>query len=280
MAAELENFRAVAEHLYVTQPAITLQMKQLEKELDGKLFSRDGRNIVLTEFGRLFYKQAKEIITHYEKSLEIMNSFKQGYHKTMRLAISPMFADTILPRVLREYTRRFPHVELSIQVVESAKIAALVENRTVDIGLSCMPGSSSVQSVMFYEEAVSLVCKHDGYDAESGPIIDAEKLLEQHIIFTDNHPTYWPPLKEQLKKKIQPLKMMRVNQTHATKRFVMEGIGVSFLPRSIINRELLEGHLLEVPTPFTEELTAGMYVVYKYDHQMESEFVDFIVKYH
>lgn len=71
---------------------------------------------------------------------------------------------------------------------------------------------------------------------------------------------------------------MRVNRTHATKRVVMEVIGVSFLPRSIINRELLEGH--QASTTLIEEPTAGLCVVYKYDHEMESEFVDFIVRYH
>ena len=276
----MENFRAVAERLYVTQPAITLQMKQLEKELEGKLFSRDGRNIALTEFGRLFFKEAKEMISRYNESMETIKRYKQGYHQTIRIALSPMFADTILPSILREYTKRFPRVELSIQVIESVDISRLIENGEVDIGLSCIPGSTHVKSVMFHEEVVSLVCKHDGYDAESGPMIDATELLEQNILFTDNHPAYWSSLKEQLKKKMPTLKMMTVNQTHATKRFVMEGIGVSFLPKSIINRELLEGHLLEVPISFVEEPTASMYVIYKYHHQMESEFVSFIKNYH
>lgn len=280
LAAEHENFRVVAEKLYVTQPAITLQMKQLERELGGKLFIKDGRNITLTAFGRLCYRQAKEIIAQYDKSIATINRYKQGYNQTIRIAISPMFTDTILPGILREYTTHFPHVELSIRVLESVEIAELIERGEVDIGLSCMPGPSSVMSVMFHKESVSLVCKHDGYDAESGPIIDAKNLLEENILFTDNHPTYWSSLKAQLKKEIPTLKLMKVNQTYATKRFVLEGIGVSFLPKSIISREKMEGHLLEVPISFIREPTAGMYFIYKYEHQLESDFVQFVSKYH
>ncbi|SHF54772.1 LysR family transcriptional regulator [Ornithinibacillus halophilus] len=63
LAAEHENFRVVAEKLYVTQPAISTKIKLLEKELGDKLFIKEGRNVVLTEFGRFFYEEAKSILT-------------------------------------------------------------------------------------------------------------------------------------------------------------------------------------------------------------------------
>ncbi|PAV29430.1 hypothetical protein CIL05_11220 [Virgibacillus profundi] len=280
MAAEYENFRIVAEKLFVSQPAITFQIKQLEKELGVKLFSKIGRNIYLTEFGRLFYQEAKQMISQYDKSIETVNQYKQGYNKTIRIAISPMYADTILPSILHKYTKHFPDVELSIQVLESAEISPLIKNGEFDIGLSCLPGLTNVKTVKFHTEPVSLVCKHDGYDAESGPIIDALELLENNIVFSDNHPAYWDSLKELLKYKLPSLKFMKVNQTYATKRFVLEGIGVSFLPKSIINRELLEGRLMEVSVPFIEIPTASMYIIYKFEHQLESDFVSFISNYH
>ncbi|WP_099158286.1 LysR family transcriptional regulator [Virgibacillus ndiopensis] len=280
LAAEYENFRMVAEKLYITQPAVTFQIRQLEKELGDKLFVKNGRHIRLTEFGRLFHKEAKEIMAQYEKSLTQLNRYQQGFHKTIRIAISPLMAETILPSILARYTKKFPNVELSIQVLESNKISNAVENGEVDIGLSSLSGFSTVKSLKFHEEPVSLVCSHDGYDSETGPIIDAHNLLERNIIFTDNHPTYWGTIKEQLKTSLLTYKLMKVNQSHITKRFVLEGIGVSFLPKSIINREILEGSLLEVPVPFLTLPTASMYILYKYKHQLESDFVKFISNYH
>ncbi|MGY0691709.1 LysR family transcriptional regulator [Virgibacillus sp. FSP13] len=280
LAAECENFRLVAEKLFITQPAVTFHIKQLEKELGNKLFVKNGRNIILTELGRLFYFEAKEIIAQYNKSINTINRFQQGYYKTIRIAISALMADTIMPSILRQYTEQYPHVELSIQVLESEQISYVVDSGEIDIGLSCLPGLSTINSVKFYEESVSLVCSHDGYDAESGPIIDAQELLEGQIIFTDNHPAYWGSIKEQLKTSMSTYKLMKVNQAHITKRFVLEGIGISFLPKSIINREMLEGRLLEVPVPFMNLPTASMYIVYKYDHQLESDFVKFISNFH
>ncbi|WP_404452775.1 LysR family transcriptional regulator [Virgibacillus necropolis] len=280
LAAEHENFRVVAEKMDITQPAVTFQIRQLEKELGDKLFIKNGRNIALSELGRLFYLEAKELVAQYEKSIKKVIRYQQGYHKTIRIAISPLLADTILPSILREYTRNYPSVEMSIQVLESNQISTVIEKGEVDIGLSCLKGSSMINSTKFHEESVSLVCSHDGYDSESGPIIDAQELLENKIIFSDNHPVYWNEFKEQLKVKLTSYKFMRVNQSHITKRFVLEGIGVSFLPKSIINRELIEGRLLEVPVPFLKLPQASMYILYKYEHQIENDFVKFVSNYH
>ncbi|MFS0672609.1 LysR family transcriptional regulator [Ornithinibacillus sp. 179-J 7C1 HS] len=279
LAAEYENYREVAEKLYVTQPAVTFQIKQLEKELSGKLFVKDGRNIVLTEFGRLFYQEACKMISQYEASIQRLNQFKQGFHKLVRVAISPLLADTILPSILHKYMRENPTVELMIQVMESNEISSCIESGEADLGLSCLPGNR-LKSVLFHEEEVSLVIRHDGYDAESGPILDAKEILENNILFTDNHPFYWLELKEQLKLKIPSLKTMKVNQSYITKRFIAEGMGVSFLPKSSINKELMEGRLLEVPIDFIHIPKASMYFIYKNEFQLDSNLIPFISSFH
>ncbi|MUK90702.1 LysR family transcriptional regulator [Ornithinibacillus sp. L9] len=276
MAAEHENFRIVSEKMYVTQPAITFQIKQLEKELGEKLFVKKGRNVYLTEFGRVYYDEAKAIISQYNNSLEVVNRFKQGFHKTIRLAISPLLAETVLPTVIHKYIQANPHVELSITVKESIDIPHLLQSGEIDLGLSCMPGISNLTTIKFHEESISLICRHDGYDSESGPIIDAKEILEENILFTDNHPVYWDEIKKQLNESIPILRLMKVNQSYITKRFVLEGIGVSILPRSIIQRELMEGRLLEVPVDFIRMPQASMYLIYKHEHLVDHEFIDFI----
>ncbi|MEN2766241.1 LysR family transcriptional regulator [Ornithinibacillus xuwenensis] len=280
LAAEHENYREVAERLFITQPAVTFQIRQLEKDLGGKLFMKDGRNIVLTEFGRLFYQECVEIVSQFDKSIHRMNQFKQGFHKLLRVGISPLFADTILPTIIHRYIEGNPNVEITIKIMESSEISQHIEKGIIDIGLSCLPGSSLVETIQFHEEDVSFVTRHDGYDSESGPVLDAMNLLENNLLFTDNHPVYWNSLTEQLSAKIPSLRTMQVNQSYITKRFVLEGIGVSFLPKSIITRELMEGRLLEVPIDFMTVPTASMYLVYKNKQQLDSEFASYIMNFH
>ncbi|GGA61901.1 LysR family transcriptional regulator [Ornithinibacillus halotolerans] len=280
LAAKLENYREVAEKLYMTQPAITFQMKQLEKELGGQLFIKEGRNIVLSDFGRMFYEEALDLLSQYEKSVHRMNQYKQGFHQHIRIAMSPFLADTILPSIFNRYMKANPTVELSIQVMESHEISACIEKGNADLGLSCLPGSSLVQTTIFHEEEVILVVRHDGYDAESGPILDASEIIENNIIFTDNHPFYWNDLSEQLKHMFPTVRTMKVNQSYVTKRFILEGMGVSFLPRSSVNKELAEGRLLEVPTPAIHIPRANMYFVYKNNKHVEMDLIPFIASFH
>lgn len=280
LTAEHENYREVAEILYLTQPAISFQIKQLEKELGSPLFVKDGRNIVLTEFGRMFYYEALEIMSQIEKSVHRMNQFKQGFHKLLRIAISPMLADTILPTILHKYMNANPNVEFTIQVMESMEISQQIESGNVDFGLSCLPGSIHIRTIQFHEEDVSFIIRHDGYDSESAPVLDATEILEQQIVFTDNHPYYWVDLKEKLTMEFPSLRMMKVNQSYITKRFVLEGMGVSFLPKSAINKELLEGRLLEVPIDFIEIPKARMYFLYKNGRNLDLELMNFISNFH
>jgi LysR family transcriptional repressor of citA len=73
--------------------------------------------------------------------------------------------------------------------------------------------------------------------------------------------------------------MMKVSQVHITKRFISEGLGVSFLPVSTVRRELLEGSLLEVDCHSITLPDASTYALMKYEHSRQKEFVAFISKF-
>ncbi|WP_181348504.1 LysR family transcriptional regulator [Thalassobacillus sp. CUG 92003] len=281
LAAESENYRMVAEQLFVTQPTVTFQIRQIEEELGQPLFERTGRNIALSEFGRKFYPEAIAILSHHQNVLDKMARYKQGYTDSLTVAISPLLAETVFPSILRKFMKQHPELELSIQVIESSQIASAIDGRAVDVGLSCLPSAiPSVCNEKVHEERISLVCSHDGYDAESAPPIDPLELLQRSPIFTDNHPGYWQSLKHTIAREVDTYKMIRVTQSHIAKRFILEGMGVSFLPHSIIRRDVEEGRLLEAPLPFESLPKAETYVLYKYLHSKEKAFISYIADFH
>ncbi|WP_350448843.1 LysR family transcriptional regulator [Rossellomorea vietnamensis] len=89
IAAEFNHFRKAAERLYISQPTVTVHIKQLEKELGVILFERVGKNIKLTEAGRSYLQNAKRLIEVYEEGITDIQSFSQGYTTTLKMAISP-----------------------------------------------------------------------------------------------------------------------------------------------------------------------------------------------
>jgi LysR family transcriptional repressor of citA len=279
-AAGCGNFRRTAELLYISQPSVTVHIKQLEKELGILLFQRDGKKVKLTEEGRRYLEHAKRLLEVYRGGLEDLQSFSQGYTKKLALAISPLIADTILPYVLKSYINQNPEVEVSIKIIESIDIEKAVLNEEVDLGLSCLSSSQpNLFCELLYRDHVVLVAPHDGRDAEFAPPLDEEEVLTSNYLLTHNHPGYWDSLCHTVKSKYPSVRMMKVSQVHITKRFIVEGLGVSFLPTSTVRRELLEGTLLEVNCQTIHPPEANTYAIMKYDHSKQKEFLMFISNY-
>jgi LysR family transcriptional repressor of citA len=280
VAAETGNFRQTAELLFISQPSVTVHIKLLEKELGMQLFLREGKKVKLTEAGKRYVTHAKKLLEVYQDGLEDLNSFSQGYTSNLTLAISPLIADTILPYVVKSYTRQHPEVEISIKIIESMDIEEAVLMEEVDLGLSCLKSlHPDLLCELLYPDRVILVAPHDGRDAESAPPLDEEEVLTANYLLTHNHPGYWDGLCRIIKSKFPGVKMMKVSQVHITKRFIVEGLGVSFLPTSTVRRELLEGTLLEVNCHTLNLPEANTYAIMKYNHSKQQEFLKFVSNY-
>ena len=108
--------------------------------------------------------------------------------------------------------------------------------------------SSDILCYQLYEDPVLFVAPHDGGDIETAPP-DWIELLQNHLLLTHSHPGYWDDLLLAIEYLKVPLRTMKVTQNDIARRFIEEGFGVSFLPQTSVNRELIEGRLLAVPTP-------------------------------
>ncbi|MCA1058853.1 LysR family transcriptional regulator [Rossellomorea aquimaris] len=279
-AAEFNHFRKAAERLFISQPTVTVHIKQLEKELGVTLFERDGKKIRLTESGRAYLQHAKRLLETYEEGISDLQSISQGYTATLKLAISPLIADNILPFVLKQFLKNHPEVEISVEIIESSEIESAVLRDTADIGISCLPCySSELQQTLLFSDKVILVVPHDGRDFESAPPLEEEEVLESNYLLTHNHPGYWDELSHTVKQFFPRVRTIKVSQTHITKRFISEGLGISYLPSSTVRRELLEGRLLEVETKSFPLPEANTYAVTKYQHTIQQEFLHFLSRF-
>lgn len=274
-AAETLNFRKTAEKLLMSQPSVTVHIRLLEESLGVVLFQRNKNRVTLTEEGKLFKEEAEKLLRQLEQSVENVQAFAQGYRKKWVLAISPLMAETVLPYLLRSFTKHHPDLELAIRVEESEKIEALVESGEVTAGISALqPMSRVLHSEVVFEDKIVFVVPTDAYDDESGPPISAEGMMQSHYLFTHHHPAFWDDLLMKLRLKVPGLRTMKVTQAHIVKRFIQEGLGVSFLPRSIVRRELVEGRLQEVPFDRFPLPAVAAYFISKEMGELEQEFLE------
>lgn len=274
-AAETLNFRKTSERLLMSQPSVTVHIRLLEESLGVVLFQRQKNRVSLTEEGKLFKGEADKLLRQLEQSVENVHSFAQGYRQKWVLAISPLMAETVLPYLLKSFTKQHPDLELVIRVEESEKIEGLVETGEVSAGISAIhPVSRVLHSEVVYKDELVFVVPRDAYDDESGPVISDEAMLRSHYLFTHHHPVFWDELLVKLSLKVPGLRTMTVTQAHIAKRFIQEGLGISFLPRSMVRRELIEGRLLEAPFGLFSLPEVATYFLCKEKNELEKEFLE------
>lgn len=258
----------------MSQPSVTVHVRLLEESLGWDLFKRQKNRVTLTEEGRHFKFQAEKVLMQLDKSVEGLHAFAQGYRKKWTLAISPLMAETVLPYILKAFTRDHPEIELVIRVEESDKIEELVETEEVSAGISALPpaGKNLVHEIV-YEDPILFILPRDAYDDESGPAVSVETALQSAFLFTHHHPIFWDELLLQLRRHITGLRTMKVTQAHIVKRFIQEGLGMSFLPKSMVRRELIEGRLMEAHFDLFPLPTAATYFIAKNMGDLEREFL-------
>jgi len=277
VTAQFENFRKAAEKLYLAQPTVTMHIKHLEELLGILLFERKGRNVYLTEAGRRFLPYAQQMLDSLESGINDLESWRQGYKRKVTIAVSPLVAVSMLPIIVRKFLAAYPDIEIVIDVMESVDISGAVVRGHADIGLTRMRVmQSGLHQLKLTDDPVILVIPHDGGDAESSPPFDLEQLLQSHLILTHNHPEYWDDILHDIRMKYPRIRTMKVSQVHVTKRFIEEGLGISFLPRSTVIREILEGRVLEVHTDELKMPVASTYMIHQSDKEEVHAFMRFI----
>ncbi|WP_027725081.1 LysR family transcriptional regulator [Tuberibacillus calidus] len=277
LAAECQNFRETAEKLFITQPAVTFQIRQLEKEVGAKLFERKGRHIELTSEGNLFLKHAEKLLNDYHTALQDIENHKKGVQRTLTIAASPLVSSTQLTYILKRYMKVNPDVDVIIQVMESNMIETAVLNEQVDVGLSRqMAIHPQTEQAVISEDPVVLVVPSSHSVSDEAPINDLEDIFKQYTLITHNHPEYWDSLLRELNAQYT-FKTMVATHVSTTKHFIEEGLGFSFLPHISVRREAAEGriHIVE-EHPLVLPITRTYLIKYR-PNQIAREFERFVL---
>lgn len=245
VAARTENFRKTSEELFLTQPAVTKHVQRLEEELQIELFHRSGKKVHLTPAGYRFLKHAEKMVSAYDEGMKDFQSWKQGYDQKLIIAVAPQIAASILPSLLRDFINQHPTIEVIVNIVKSFDIGEEICVGRADLGLTrIMPVQQNLDCEVIQEEPVILVAPNEGGNASV--LYDEQTILQKYRLITHNHPDYWDVLLDDVKKYYPFVQTMIVNQVEVTKRFIEEGLGVSYLPATMVEEEIREKKMVEV----------------------------------
>jgi DNA-binding transcriptional LysR family regulator len=137
--AESGSFSTAAERLFVTQPAVSKRIAQLEQQLGTRLFDRVGRRIRLTEAGEALLPRARQVLLDLEDMSRAISNLTGTVSGTLRIGTSHHIGLHRLPPVLRRFSREYPDVKLDIHFIDSEEAWEAVLHGDLEMGVVTLP---------------------------------------------------------------------------------------------------------------------------------------------
>ena len=274
------SFTKAAEQLFMTQPAVTFQVKQLEEHFSTRLFERSHGKISLTPAGRLVMEYAEKILGVSEELEKRMSELTGAVGGPLLLGASTTVAEFILPQILGEFKARYPQVQAHMSVANSETIENRVADHTLDIGLIESPAHlPSVQAEVVCEDELVLICA-PGHRLANTRSVTPNQIVGEPFVsrevgsgtreFTDQYLRNCRVSPEDLNI------VMELGSPEAIKGVVETGLGVAIMSRTRVAKERKLGLL--TPVPLEPRLFRTFSLVYpreKFRSQLLTTFSEF-----
>jgi LysR family transcriptional regulator, hydrogen peroxide-inducible genes activator len=164
--ASYHHFAKAAEHCFVTQPTLSMQIHKLEKELSIKIFDRSKQPVVATEAGKQIIEQARKIIAERNVLKDQIQSFNGELAGELRVGIIPTLAPYLLPLFITGFTKKYPLVKLVVSEITTELLIARLREGRIDAGILVTPLNENgiKEEPLFYEELMAYVSrKNEAY---------------------------------------------------------------------------------------------------------------------
>jgi DNA-binding transcriptional LysR family regulator len=283
LLTQIEAFLTVAERrsvseaagvLYVTQPALTTRLKNLERELGVELFVRTPRGMRLTPAGRAFRSHAQHALQSLAEGRELMRELRDGHVGELLVGAAPAISTYVLPLVLHRFQDSFPHVHLIVRTGHSEEILEQVLREQVHVGLVRALPHGAIASRPLYEDEIVLVV-HPEHRFADAPSIAVQELGGERLILFDRTSSYFVLTSAFFREAgVVPRGVMELDNVDATKKMVEHGLGIAFLPYTAIRGELAAGALREVAIDGYQPVRRQIVAIRRRDALVPEELVE------
>jgi LysR family hydrogen peroxide-inducible transcriptional activator len=182
------HFRVAAEHCFVTQPTLSMQIQKLEDELGVKIFDRTKQPVLPTEVGSAIVAQARVVLREAGRIQQLIDEHKDVMAGEIRLGIIPTLAPYLLPALYGQLRSRYPAIHLMVKEAKTKEIIHDLKNNRLDCGLVVTPlkEPSIREEVLFYEELYVYVSAGHALQHKTYVLPD-ELLPEQLWLLEEGH---------------------------------------------------------------------------------------------
>src|SRR6202451_3440779 len=240
------SFSRAGEKLLRTQPAISIAIQRLESDLKEKLIDRAGRELLLTDAGRVVLEYARRF-QNLEGELETaLRELKDNY--AGRLSIGANESTTLyLIQHIEQYRRLFPKVKIQVRRSESSKIPSQLLDGELELGvISYDPGDDHLSTTVIYTDRLTLIVSPKHRFAGRAEVSIAELDMETFIAHNVLSPYRETVIREFQRQRV-PLNMdVEMPTVETIRRLVQDNEGLAFLPRMCVEQEIKQDLLREI----------------------------------
>ncbi len=271
----LKSFSKAAQTCFRTQPAISAQVRQLEQEVNSPLFERLGTRIGLTPAGRIFAHYAEQILDLRRRAQDEINELERVPKGELLIAANESTCIYVLPEVFSEYKKEFPNVQLHVDRSYGSRVVEAVLDSQADFGITQLPiEEKRLQTVKIHSDEIRLLVP-PGHPLIAKRVATCRDLVGFPVILpktgtTRNRLNLWM---ESVEDMLQI--SMELDSTEMIKRFVMTGLGISFLAASNCEEEVQAGKLATLPLG-PEPMTRRLALIYRKDKALSKAALGFI----
>jgi DNA-binding transcriptional LysR family regulator len=238
-AAEQLNFHKAAQQLFLTQPAVTLQIKALEDDLGVRLFDRTGGRISLTPQGSALLAYAGKIAALAAEAEQELGCREGKLAGELSLGVSSTIAQYVLPRLLVAFLAEYPHVQFSLRSGNTSEIVEVLLDGTVSLGFIEGPARDpGMRTEPFMQDELVLITKSN-FESDA---LSASQFVNSCLLMRERGSGTRRVVETALQKagfKLKSFKkVIELDSTEAIKSAVEVGLGIGFVSRWAISKEL------------------------------------------
>lgn len=279
--AKYNSFSAAARKMYVSQAAVSMRVKSLEKEAGVQLLYREKNQVRLTKAGQAFLPYAQEVLAAEKSAKDMLGLFSQGTKGTLTIASSATVCCWLLPQILKKVYDTYPQIEILLKTCFTDEIFTRVADRDAQFGIirSDFPilPDARFSYKLLSEDNIYFAAhhKHQIFDKQK---ITLEDIAKTPLIVYASGSDYWPHIQNIFNRKnLVPDVAFHVNDINAVKALTNLGMHVCSLSEISLGDSSKDSESLRIiPVEDYIPVTRYSLLIYRRDIKMTTVMKEFL----
>jgi LysR family hydrogen peroxide-inducible transcriptional activator len=227
------HFGRAAEACAISQPALSMQIKEMEEALGGMLLERSARQVALTRFGEELVERVRDILRSVEELGDFARAAHDRFAGRLHIGMIPTVAPYLLPKVIGNLSRSYPELDIQVREALTPKLIQELAEGRLDTAILALPVSEpSLTEVALFSENFLLVRPRED---ERTPVPSSEMLREMRLLLLEEGHCFREQALSFCKKQSSaPREMLDANSLSTLVQMVSAGIGVTLIPEMAV----------------------------------------------